>query len=337
MNTILAPGYVVAKHHHHKALQQMVNNIIPPRLQWNANSGYCGEVSLISAGLYYGQYISQYDARLATSKNATQKDQLLLGTNAVFAANKMHLNAVEWNACKEKNTNDFLVWVKQNVVKGYPVAIGIFTNEYLFYNKTDPKAGDPNYDHIVPVTGIESSHPLNCDDYFGDDVLNFNDNGLWAPSNKPVYLFNSNFDEFQATRKQANAKDGNIYSLSNKGTNYGIAITGVMDLNCDTLPVRLDTNLNYENPEIHDKSNTRPAAMPIILTITVSGLKPGEVYNLYRYNALESVPNAGFNSKAGNAFKKTQIKIKTGSTFVMTQQINSNEIAVYRAVKASAP
>lgn len=31
---------------------------IPPRYQWNANNGYCGEVSFISVGLYYGQYCS---------------------------------------------------------------------------------------------------------------------------------------------------------------------------------------------------------------------------------------------------------------------------------------
>jgi hypothetical protein len=45
-----------------KDLNTWTNNI-PPRLQWEANFGYCGEVSLISAGLYYGQYLSQYDAR----------------------------------------------------------------------------------------------------------------------------------------------------------------------------------------------------------------------------------------------------------------------------------
>ena len=33
---------------------------MPPRLQWNTNYGYCGEVSLISAGLFFGQYCSQY-------------------------------------------------------------------------------------------------------------------------------------------------------------------------------------------------------------------------------------------------------------------------------------
>lgn len=43
--------------------QHSRKNNIPPRHQWEANYGYCGEVSLISAGLYYGQYVSQYDAR----------------------------------------------------------------------------------------------------------------------------------------------------------------------------------------------------------------------------------------------------------------------------------
>ena len=31
---------------------------IPPRFQWNANNGYCGETAFISVGLYYGQYCS---------------------------------------------------------------------------------------------------------------------------------------------------------------------------------------------------------------------------------------------------------------------------------------
>ena len=34
-------------------------NAIPARVQWNENNGYCGATSIISAGLYYGQYVSQ--------------------------------------------------------------------------------------------------------------------------------------------------------------------------------------------------------------------------------------------------------------------------------------
>ena len=67
---------------------------IPSRLQWNGNYGYCGEVSFISAGLYYGQYLSQYDARAIASKNARQSitsSQLLLGVNDEYAARSLRL------------------------------------------------------------------------------------------------------------------------------------------------------------------------------------------------------------------------------------------------------
>ena len=40
---------------------------VPPRRQWNENSGYCGETSFISAGMYFGQYCSQFTARSIAS------------------------------------------------------------------------------------------------------------------------------------------------------------------------------------------------------------------------------------------------------------------------------
>ena len=41
---------------------------VAPRRQWGQNSGYCGEVSTITALLNYGGYMSQYDMRIATAK-----------------------------------------------------------------------------------------------------------------------------------------------------------------------------------------------------------------------------------------------------------------------------
>jgi hypothetical protein len=317
---------------------QMHENDIPPRYQWDENSGYCGEVSLISAGLFYGQYASQYDVRaLAIGSLPQNQGQLLLGKNDQTAASLMHLNVIEYNTVAEQDTDDFLAWVKQNVVKGYPVAIGIYTNEYLFYGDTDPDAGDAEYDHIVPVTGIGSSHDLSDPNYYSDDTLYFSDNGLWGSATNPPYAFSYSFGAFQASREQANATNGPVYSLSNDASNYGVAITGVMDLNGDTLPVRVDTNLNYEKPEIAKGSNERPPSMPLTLTITVSDLEPNVEYNLYRYTNFSSVPNSEFNAHAKDASQNWKIQIPSGSTYVMTQQINSNEIAVYRAVKASAP
>jgi len=313
-------------------------NPIPARYQWDANAGYCGEVSFISAGLYYGQYVSQYDARSIACKGALQnKSQLLLGKNDAYAAKQMHLNAIIWDTDSEQTTDQFLAWVKQNVVKGYPVIIGIFTNEYLFYTDTDPDAGDSEYDHIVPVIGFGSNHPLADPAYYGDDTLFFSDNGLWGSTTNPPYYFNYYCDPFQADRKLANSKHGSIYSVNNDAANYGIAITGVADLNNDTMPVRLTTNVNNEVPPIEDKSSTRPPPMPITLTITVSGLDPNTSYNLYRYNSFDAVPDSEFNAHASNASEHWNIAISSGTTFVMTEQIQSNEMAIYRAVRADAP
>lgn len=313
------------------------SNDIPPRLQWTANAGYCGEVSLISAGLYYGQYISQYDARAIATHNAPQnKRQLLLGVNDQYAAKKMHLNAVVWDTGDEQDTNAFLVWVKQYVIQGHPVIIGIYTNEYLFYNNTNPNAGDEEYDHIVPVTGFLSKHPLKDHHYYKDNVIYFSDNGLWGSIHHFPYFFHYRCGVFQKNRQQANAMNGPIYSLSNSGKNYGIVIIGVMDLNRETLPVRINTNVNYEKPSIVNGSTIRPKAMPLILTVTISHLKPNVAYILYKYNNIDAVPNAAFNAHAHNAKKSWKIQIKFGSTYSIKDYITSNEMAIYRAVKASA-
>lgn len=316
-------------------------NDIPPRLQWEANFGYCGEVSLISAGLYYGQYVSQYDARAIASKNANQStegSQLLLGVNDAYAAAQMHLTSMSWKNTSTSNTNTFLAWVKENVASGYPVVIGVYYNQRTFEVSNAPNAGDGEYDHIVPVTGVSSKHPLTKPSvYYTDDEITFSDNGLYTPSGKPTYIYSYPFGSFQATRKEANSTAHPVYSLSRSGSNYGVAITGIIDRDGQALPVRLATNVNYEKPIMPEGSNTRPAPQDLTLTVTVSGLVPGVSYTLYRYNNFQSVPNAAFNAGAAKAYKKWKINIKSGSSLVMTEKIKSNEIAVYRAVPDTAP
>lgn len=312
-----------------------------PRLQWTANFGYCGEVALISAGLYYGQYVSQYDARSIASKNIDQSkegSQLLIGVNDSYAATQMHLNAVEWKSVTTSTANNFLAWVKENVASGYPVIIGIYENHHSFDGSNDENAGDAEYDHIVPVIGVSSKHPLTKPSaYYDDDVITFSDNGLWSPTGQPTYLYHYPFGSFQASRKEANSKSHPVYSLARRGSNYGVAISGIIDHDGNALPVRLATDLNYEKPIMQEGSNIRPAPEDLTLTITVSGLKPGMSYNLYRYNNFQSVPNSAFNGKASKADKKWKINIKSGSTYSMKEKISSNQTAVYRAVPDTAP
>jgi hypothetical protein len=298
---------------------------LPPRLQWNANFGYCGETSMISAGLYYGQYVSQYTARSVASDGTPQnenKSQLLLGVNDAHAAIRMHLKFRTWDTKAERNTGEFLRWVRGNVERAYPVIIGVYTNERRFYGKG---GGDPLFDHIVPVNAVDSS------------TLTFSDNGLWNPTGKPRFNFTYPFATFAKTRRQANDPQGPIYSIASGGTNYGIAIRGVADADGETLPVQVTTNVNWERPVMQNHSNVRPRPMPLTLTIVVSGLQPGVAYKLYRYDQLGRIPDGHFNAKAANAQESWSIKLSSGGSYTMTESIMSDDVAAYRAVPASAP
>ena len=325
---------------------------IPPRQQWQVNYGYCGEVSFISAGLYYGQYVSQYTARAAATGGDDQSrsdSQLLLTTNDLTAATNMHLNAVEWNGGSAATTNDFLAWVKGYVVAGYPVIIGIYVNQ----RAPGTLAGYAEYDHIVPVNGIASNHPLAQglnQTYYADDILQFSDNSGYYhadypdPGDDPTladFLFQYDFGPFQRTRIDANADLAPPYSLpSHVGSstqNAGVAITGVIDLDNETVPVRLATDLDYESPAIADGSNTPPASEPLTLTATVYGLTAGVSYKVYEYDSLAAIPNAAFNAHA-SAAAQTFAFTATGSTYVLPPiAIESNQVAAFRAVPASAP
>ncbi len=310
------------------------DNPVASRLQWMHNQGYCGETSLITAALFYGQYLSQYDVRaLATKDHSQTAGQLLLGVNDVHVARQMRLQYEAWDTDSEQSTDSFLCWVKQNIGQGYPLTLGVYANQSLFYNNPNPKAGDPDYDHIVTAISINSSHPLTDPSYYGDDKLTFSDHGLW----QKAYYFTYAFEPFQASREQANDLNGAVYSLANEGSNYGLAITGIVDRDGDTLPVRIDVNCNYENPAIAPQSNTRPDPMALTLTVTLSNLTPGTPYILYRYNTLESIPDSHFNTQASQAFERWPVAIDSGTTYIHTQQIQSDEIACYRCVKATAP
>lgn len=313
-----------------------VQNDLPPRLQWNANGGYCGEVSMIQAGLYYGQYLSQYTVRSVALQGAPQTSgELLLGVNDHYTARQLHLRSEEWDTDQETDTKDFLLWVKQQVLSGHPVSIGVYMNQSIFHPGTG-RVGDPDYDHIVTVFQIDTTHPLNDPAYYADDVLYFDDHGLYKERGEPrPYVFKAAFSAFQKSRHEANNPSSSLYSLSNDASNYGLAVFGVMDEDGETVPVRVSTNLNSELPEMEENQETPPPAGPLTVTVAVSELDPAQSYVLYRYDAIEKVPNSGFNKKKDRALRSWEIAgVKE---YHIQEDILSNEVAIYRAVKLQNP
>lgn len=323
----------------------MVINVIPSRVQWNSTNGYCGEVSLISAGLYYGQYVSQYDARrlanLDFSKKNKQLDQILLGykgqksqdNNVINALQNMHLTFEQFDNTTNRKlpTSNFLLWIKKQVLAHYPVAIGVYDNNSIFDGKSEPE-----YDHIVPVFGIKTTHPIQPLAYYDDDVIYFHDNSLYTEVDFDCYQYL--FKTFQKTRQDANAEGGDVYSLSNNVNhlgNFGIAVTGIHWTGVPLMPVRIQTKPVDEYPEIQNNSDIRPRAELLNITIEVSDLKPQTYYILYKYTDFNQLPkDDNFALSSGNPVKTCSIWLGSGVVFQTREQILSSSMAIYRVIAA---
>lgn len=303
---------------------------LPPRKQWNANGGYCGETSLISAGMSFGQYCSQFTARQAASPRAKQSDpksQLLVGVNDTRAVKAMKLDAQPFGAVGQNSTEDFLPWIKSCVARGHPTAIGVFLNASCFGEESP---GDEEYDHIVTVTGMDAKKSAE------NGVIQFSDHGLYAPGGRSVFYFHLPPVGFLHNRSSANQSAAPVYSLKAEPPHYGIAITGIADRDGVTIPVRLTASRNDE-PEMSDRSNAPPPTAPLRLTATVSIPDPSVTYKLYRYDSFEKVPARAFNANADKAAQVWDIPARSGASFKVSHDTHTGATVVFRAVPASAP
>ena len=315
---------------------------VPLRRQWDANFGYCGETSFISAGLSVGQYLSQFDVRALASPGqpqSAQGSQLLVGVNDVTVANKLHLASARFANSGRSNPSAFLTWVKAQVIAKHPVIMGVFVNALLADGLTSPQAGDADYDHIVVVTGVSSMHPLTQPvRWYPDDTVTFSDNGIWTTNQSGASSFSVTepFATFPNTREQANAKSASVYSLPRGVRDYGISITGVSDASHEALPVSVAASANSEGQSMRDHAVRRPVSTRLTLRVTVSGLVPSRAYKLYSYDSASKVPDRRFNANSTHATKRWKF-VAGSSTQTVTVSVRSSDEVFFRAVRASSP
>lgn len=81
----------------------------------------------------------------------------------------------------------------------------------------------------------------------------------------PIYSISATIGDFAQSRHDADKSSAAVYSVNGAPTadhpNYGIAITGIVDIHSDCLPTRIDTNKNYESPEVSSR-HPRPPIEP---------------------------------------------------------------------------
>jgi len=274
---------------------------VTPFYQWENNDGYCGEVSMMQAGLNNGQWMSQFNARLVCGTGLSQSGpdgacaahhgevnynaQLLIespGTevsgpnryaDAALCLSNSRLHASTFDYTHQSpgmpGFQQYMSWVKQEVIRGHQVAGALFIHG----------GTDPQYDHEVAVIKIGTNHSPDDPTYYADDVLYFDDHGVYTlsgdkfTSNPAIppgpgsdtkdctpYVFGYSFASLANTRNGANGKNAHAYSIVIPGNhtihtftggngydtvpilgprNYGFSVAGPEDRSSETLPVTL--------------------------------------------------------------------------------------------------
>jgi hypothetical protein len=179
---------------------------VQPFYQWENNDGYCGEVSMMQAGLSNGQWMSQFNARLICGTGLSQSGvrgacaahrgqvnynaQLLIedpGTgvtgpniyaNAALCLSNSRLSASTYDYSAQTpgmaEYEQYMSWVKQQLMAGRQVTIAVLLNG----------GSDPQYDHEVSVIKIGTNHAPSDPGYYSDDVLYFDEHGVYTLAGK---------------------------------------------------------------------------------------------------------------------------------------------------------
>lgn len=343
------------------------------RLQFDNNDGYCGETSLMMAGLKFGQYTSQYDTRQIVNpttpiEQAQWHQYLILSgqetDNSVIAAKGMHLNYDTYNAVGTAHSStatvqDYLVWCKKMMRRGAAVTVTV-------YNKGQPvsKRGF-DYDHIVSISSWTSA--FDDDTYHPEDVIVLADHyglnrGLGGPGcltedclepniGPDFGLITYTAGTIFGTREQSYAVGAPTWMIPSDKDNFSIAHTGVKVASGEQLlPVRITTSVYFEKPEVIEGIITEPAgtsrvpvprplARAMLLTVTISNLTPGAAYRLYAYDNERFVPESGFaaGNQANTLFVVDFSPDAAQTERMFTYPIMSSDKRFFRASKIVGP
>lgn len=294
------------------------------REQWDSNWGYCGETSLIAAGMTFGQYASQFTVRELASPGVPQvkeASQLLLGVNDEAAARSMHLDANDYSgsgrSAGRRGQLRFVSWIRDQISMGARVILGMYIKG----------ADDGEYDHIVPAIDVVPSGVKVGRQGLLKDRLWFTDNYGQKLS--------GTFGDLLRDRRAANRSLAAPYSIPNGVKNYGIAISGVADRDQVTIPVRLQASRDDE-PMLPEGSLQPPTPEPLALRATVFIPDQDQSYNLYRYDDFSKVPDAAFNTAAASAIQSWVIPAHSGASVSFDLDVLTSDTVVFRAVPSTA-
>lgn len=264
-------------------------------VQWESSGGFCGAFSTQHAALAFGAWISQDYVRRANRDQPGPHHMHgdptvgyeVMPSNVAYTATHLRLNFDEWDYTQPSpQAPAYKKWLKSHLVKGHPVVwFPICKGDpHQCYPDSCPNGG--SCDHVEPMVGIFSNHSLDDPTVYDDDwILHFSDQDL-MPYYRPI---NSLEDSLDMNGNCADAVPGfghnEMYPCFDQDVTYGLAVTG-LNVTGPLLPVSLFTTGAQGEPNVREGQ----PSVPLTGKVTVSGLKSGSSYVLYRYNGTDTLP-----------------------------------------------
>lgn len=257
-----------------------------PGIQWNQHGGYCGSWSTQRAVMAKGAYISQQQVR-DHAEFGGGHDEEILNTNIDGAFEKLHIKAedFQFNVLPSPQSEEYLKFMKKHLIAGNPIIWMVMFNGdsspdpgYTMDNQTNGI-----YGHIEPVVGIMSDYELTDDTVHDDDVFVYFDdaskhNHYVAAKKVPGECSFENGGE----TCRAKCSTGIFGQCVWDQHGYIYAIQDFADER-DAAPASLSISPYASEPY------TRGGSAPIDITgtLTVSSLKSGSTYDIYRWDSAE--------------------------------------------------
>lgn len=182
---------------------------ISPRIQWWHHGAYCAEVSIQTALLGKGIYMSQawirshspFSGNKAFFGDATLGYEIVPG-NIKPALNHLHVSYEEW---KGTDVVQFFKWIKRHIVNGHPVVWFVqgATSTYV--------------EHAEIVSGYISQFPLTHERVYPDDMLRYH-------NNIELLSYYRRVDSFVDKGNQQNCSNGSSFGTECISPDYQLAV-----------------------------------------------------------------------------------------------------------------
>lgn len=251
----------------------------------------------------------------------------VMPSNVAFTAKNLKLTYDEWDYTQPSpQSTAFKAWLKKQLVAGnaivwFPLCKG---DAHQCYEGSCPNGG--SCDHVEPMWGIYSNHPLDDHTVYDDDwIVHGSDQ-----DQLPYYRTLASLDDTTAMEgncRHAGSGFGRneMYPCFDSSVTYGLAVTGLA-VGGKTVPTAITTSGSSSEPNV--RAWQRPSTL--FAKVHVSELNVGSSYTTYRFDSTAAFPSSHSNSWTFKATSDTH-------SFADMTSFSSDSSVYYVTMPGSEP